>query len=172
MDKNSRNLILIVILSSFVLQIACAQVNREQSNDRKLQPPKTTPVEEISYKLGDTIDLGGRKIIVYGFQPHNEARMKDLYNTSHGQAAEVLVENTGSAPFFLNPIHFSVEDGEGSVFTYYNVKVGGKSPRIESMQIAPGQKIRGFVTYVNGDLNPSIIYYRSSDGKAAKIAVK
>lgn len=53
----------------------------------------------------------------------------------------------------------------------YDVKTGGKSPGIDTMQIAPGQKIRGFVTYINGDLNPAVVYYGSSDGKSAKIAV-
>lgn len=171
MDKNSRNLILIVILASFVFQIACAQANREQSNNSKPQPPKSTPVEEISYKLGETIDLGDRKIIVYGFQAYEESKMKESYNTSQGQALEVLIENTGGSPFVFDPIHFYVQDSEGNVFTYYSVKSGGKSPRIESKQIAPGQKMRGYITYVNS-YNPSVVYYKSLDGKMAKIAVQ
>lgn len=168
----NRNFILIVILSSFVLQIACAQANREQSNNHKPQPPKSTPVEEVSYKLGETIELSDRKVIVYGFQPYEEAKMKDLYNTSLGQAVEVSVENTGESPFALSPLHFNVEDDKGNLFTYYGEKAKGKNPSIDSIKLAPGQKIRGFVTYANGDLTPAIVYYRSPDGKTAKISVK
>ena len=169
----NKNIILIIILSSFIFQIACSQANHEQSNNRRPQPPKATPaVEEVSYKLGDTIELNGRKVIVYGFKPYEEARMKDLYNTSQGQALEVSVENTGDSPFLLSPLHFSVEDDKGNIFTYYDVKAGGKSPSIDSTKLAPGQKVRGFVTYANGDLNPAIVYYRSPDGKTTKITVK
>ena len=45
------------------------------------------------------------------------------------------------------------------VFTYYDISSGGKRPENESEYIAPGQKIRGYITYVSHD-KPYVVYYQ------------
>ena len=124
-----------------------------------------------NFKMGDTVNLGDKKVTVFGFQPYSESSMKTHYNTSQGIALEVAVENIGDTPFWLNPLQFTVQDNEGRALTYYDVIPGGKSPALHSETIAPGQKIRAFITYADNK-KPVVIYYKSLENQTVSFTVE
>jgi hypothetical protein len=124
-----------------------------------------------TYRLGNKIDLGDREITVFKFVPYSESGMKRNYGISNGQAMDVLIENTSSVPFKLSPLHFTVQDRDGRVLEFYDVYPGGKRPALSPYgDIAPGQKLRAFVTFV-GENKPVVVYYKSPQGQMAKIVV-
>src|SRR5215210_3357561 len=53
------------------------------------------PSELKTSTLGSAIDLGDRRITVFGFEPYSEPLMKQFYGAARGQAMDVLIENTG-----------------------------------------------------------------------------
>ncbi len=160
---------LILILCTLVI-FGCSNTSKVEEDDSHLFA-SPTPTSINTYYLGDIVNLGDREITVYGFQPYNDESMESFNNTSEGITMEVLIENKSNTPFRFNPLNFTVQNSEGQALTYFDVIPEGKNPALRSEQIAPGQKIRGFITYADTE-NPAIIYYKSFEGQMAKIEVK
>src|SRR5689334_25165665 len=75
----------------------------------RLKASMGTKPEIPAHKLGDRIELGNQAITVYGFEPYSEPGMKRHYGVSKGVAMDILVENTGTDSFKLNPLFFTVQ---------------------------------------------------------------
>lgn len=127
---------------------------------------KKTDANETSGRLGEMIEIKGRRIVVYSIQQYADSSMQS-FGGDTGYAMEVLIENTTESPFYLNPLHFTVQNEKGMAFTYLDTTGGGKRPKIRSEDVAPGQKIRGYITYVSNEI-PYVVYYKN-DGITVRI---
>jgi Domain of unknown function (DUF4352) len=163
------------ITITFVLVLvalcSCTQSKKQTFDDYNQFENMRTPPKLYESKVGQILVLADRKIGVFGFESYTENSMKTSYNTPQGIAMEVLIENISDVPFYLNPLDFTVQDADGRSLTYFDIIPGGKKPALRSEQVAPGQKIRAFITFADTK-TPAVIYYKSQQGQMIKISIK
>ena len=147
-------------------RVDAAKTRYEFYKNQNQRESSSSPVPTIG--LNTPATLNDRIITIAGIQPYSHSMMKSVYGESSGFALDIVVENKGSQPIRLSPLQFTVQDSDGRPFSYYDVHPGGKRPSIEPLtDVAPGQKLRGYISYA-GTGKPVVIYYNSRDGNILK----
>lgn len=107
-------------------------------------PDPATPATGTLAHVGDRVEAGGTALTV------NRARTTDtvsvIQKAKPGRTflvLDVTIENTGSSKASYNPFYFRLKDGDG-----YEYTAGmGADQSLKSGDLAPGEKVRGTITF-------------------------
>jgi Domain of unknown function (DUF4352) len=115
-------------------------VNAPASSDVK------PPAKNVTANVGEAVPLNAATVTVVSadlnFKGQNEFLQPKAGNRF--VAVEILYENTGTEKVSYNPFDWKLTDSSG--FNYEH-GYSGKGPELNSGDLSPGEKARGFITY-------------------------
>jgi len=104
------------------------------------------PAKDITAKVGEPVPLNQATVTVVSanldFKSANDYTRPTAGNRF--VVVEILYENTGTEKLAFNPFDWKLTDSSG--FSYEH-GYSGKGPDLNSGDLAPGEKARGFITY-------------------------
>jgi hypothetical protein len=104
------------------------------------------PAKNLTGKVGNRLALNGSAVSVVSFNP-NFTNPNEFITPKTGSkfvVIEVLYENTGSDKISYSPSDWKATDA--SAFSY-DGSFSGQDPALQSGDLNPGEKARGFITY-------------------------
>lgn len=131
-----------VLLTSCGENVAPEKVG-EAGKPASVQSPAEAPK---SYKVGDKVKLYEQILTVLnaGEYVSKNAYLKPKDGMKY-YAVEVEVENVGQKPNAYNPMYFKLVDANS--YSYNMSYMGGKEPALQSGDLQPTKKTRGFITF-------------------------
>lgn len=104
------------------------------------------PAINVAGKLGVPVPLSAATVTVMSTDSNYKSSNEFLQPSPGNRfvAVEVLYENTGTDKLTVSPSDWKLTDSSG--FNYQQ-NYSGKSPELNSGDLVPGDKARGFITY-------------------------
>lgn len=125
------------------------EISTEQTNDTQTNTPEENKTQQVfeapgTFNLGDTVKVDNLQITLHGVREESGA---ELFTPKNGKyyLIELTIENVGAESETVSTmIHMKLKDADSQVYTpkiYLNAK------EIVDGDLAPGQKVRGEVTF-------------------------
>jgi hypothetical protein len=116
-------------------------------------------------KIGERVESGGYVLTVLGVYDEPDAELRNILDVNEDQryiAAEILLENRTDESFFYGGSQFRLKDRDD--FEYVGT-LDYRQPGIGLGTIVPGERIRGFLSYIvpRDAAGISLIYQAPAD---------
>lgn len=148
--------------SSLVLQSGLRTVNGELIANSDVPLTVSGDVErEVTSKLGDLIEHEGYSLVAEVVENPTTPGM--LYTPMEGRkliAVQIVVGNESGEMITVNPLNATLVDTDGYV---YEAETGGRDEQIELVDLAQGERVRGWVAFeIPDNSTPESIKYQVS----------
>lgn len=107
--------------------------------------PEEKKKEIPTYKIGDSVNMGGKTLTVNGTKPYtsdNPFMAPDSGNKY--VAVDISLKNDSSEPFSYNALDFKLQDDKDYQYSHGAFDI---SPYLSYGALQPGQTTRGFIGY-------------------------
>lgn len=148
--------------SSLVLQSGLKTVDGELIANSDVPLTASEDVErEITSKLGDLVEHEGYSLVAEIVE--NPTTPGILYTPMEGRkliAVQIVVGNESGEVITVNPLNATLVDTDGYV---YEAETGGRDGQIELVDLAQGERVRGWVAFeIPDNSTPESIKYQVS----------
>jgi hypothetical protein len=141
----------------------------EQSTERPAETPQAPTLTPTPSLAANQVQIGNLLLTVNNvrtFNPSFGAEPGVVY-----YAVDVTGKNTSDRNYALNAINFQLKDSDSFVTTI-GFAPGAPEPMLTHTEIAPGQEVRGWLTFkVGAGRAATELLYRSFTGTSGSIAV-